>query len=125
MKNITEMGIESGVEAVIEAQRFSSREYNRQEFSCQKISNNEVFVTDNSPSVVAKSEHQKSLDFSAGAGLFIVVSLFFMFFMVPMAALTSVVLEIDLLPIAIAIMSSTMIAATFYLLLRVIDTSFK
>jgi nitrate reductase gamma subunit len=117
MKNIMEMGIESGfeAEAVIETQEFSN----------QKFHNNETCITTNSPSVVTKNEHQKSLDFSAGAGLFIVVSVFFMFFMVPVAALMSVALEIDLLPIAMTIMSSTMIAATLFLLLRAIDTSSK
>ncbi len=115
MKNIMEMGIESDFETVIETQEFSN----------QKFSNNETCITNSSPSVVAKSEHQKSLDFSAGAGLFIVVSVFFMFFMVPVAALISVALEIDLLPIAMTIMSSTMIAATLFLLFRAIDMSSK
>ncbi len=72
-----------------------------------------------------KSDQQKSLDFSAGAGLFIVIAVFFMFFMVPMAVLVSIGFEINLLPIAIAIVVSTMIAASFFLLLRFIDTSFK
>ena len=115
-----EMGIESGFEAVIETQKFSN-----QKFSNNFSNNNETCITNNSPSVVAKSEHQKSLDFSAGAGLFIVVSVFFMFFMVPAAALMSVAFEIDLLPIAMTIISSTMIAATFFLLFRAIDTSSK
>ncbi len=120
-----EMGIESGFEAVTETQEFSNQNFSKNDISNNDISNNETCITNNSPSVVAKSEHQKSLDFSAGAGLFIVISLFFMFFMVPVAALISAALEIDLLPIAIMIMSSTMVAAALFLLLRVIDTSSK
>ena len=121
-----EMGIESGFATVIEAEAvIETQEFSNQKFSNNFSNNNETCITNNSPSVVAKSEHQKSLDFSAGAGLFIVVSVFFMFFMVPAAALMSVAFEIDLLPIAMTIVSSTMIAATFFLLFRAIDTSSK
>jgi nitrate reductase gamma subunit len=74
---------------------------------------------------VTNNEQKKAQDFSAGAGLLIVVTLFFMFFMVPMATLISVGLEIDLLPIVMTVMVSTVIVASFFLLLRVIDRSFK
>ncbi len=125
MKNIIEMGIESSFDAVIETEAIiEAQESNSQRFSSQRFISNETSIANNSPSVV-KSEYQKSLDFSAGAGLFIIVSVFFMFFMVPVAALISVALEIDLLLIAMTIMSLTMVAATLFLLLRAIDTSSK
>ena len=104
----------NNIEAVIGTQEFASTEF----------SNIESSIT-NTHSVAAKSEQQKSLDFSAGAGLFIVVTLFFMFFLVPVAAIISVGFNINLLPIAITIMTTTVVVASFYLLLRVIDTSFK
>ncbi len=104
----------SDIEAVIEMNEFVSAEFSANESNIA-----------GSYSIAAKNEQKKSQDFSAGAGLFIVVSLFFMFFLVPVAALISVGFNINLLPIAITIMTSTAIVASFYLLLRVIDTSFK
>lgn len=106
--------MQNNIEATIESDDFTSVEFG--EINTPYAENNNIVV---------KTEQQKSLDFSAGAGLFIIISLFFMFFLTPVAALISFGFNIDLLPIVITIMTTTAVVASFYLLLHVIDKRSK
>ena len=68
------------------------------------------------------SDNKKiTLKFNAGVGVFIVFSLFFMFFMIPVTTLVSYGLEINLLPLAIAIMMSAVVGITLFFLSHAID----
>ena len=61
-------------------------------------------------------DEQRSLDFNAGVSLFVVLSCVVVFLMIPVTIFISVGLEINLLPLVIAIMLSSVVAIAWLFL---------
>lgn len=61
-------------------------------------------------------DEQRSLDFNAGVSLFVVLSCVVVFLMIPVTIYISVGLEINLLPLVIAIMLSSVVAIAWLFL---------
>ena len=70
-------------------------------------------------------DEQRSLDFNAGVSLFVVLSCVVVFLMIPVTIYISVGLEINLLPLVIAIMLSSVVAIAWLFLSYVMSLLYK
>ncbi len=92
---------------------------NNAKSKCEASCNN---LVDDKTNNSFTTSQQKTLDYNAGAGLFVVFAMFLMFFLVPVTALISFGFKINLLPMVVAIMCTAVVVVALIMLFRFIDT---